>query len=248
MPEKVDKYPIISCYEMQDILEEQGSDKLFVNVKSKIPALDEAVRGFQDGELYVISGPTKNGKTLLAQSLTVAFAGQQVYSLWFSYEVHPRQFLSCFYDELPLFYMPQGLVAGSMNWIEGKILESFKKYHTRIVFIDHLHYLFDMAQRGQSTSLAIGAVIRRLKLLAVKHRFVIFLLCHTTKPGDEGADLSYQSIRDSSFVSQESDCVIMIQRTEGTEAEARVEFHRRTGIFEKRIKLIKEGKYLQERI
>lgn len=248
MPEKKDKYPIVSCFEMQDILEEQGNDKFFVNVKSKIPTLDKAIEGFQDGELYVISGPTKNGKTLLAQSLTVAFAEQQIYSLWFSYEVHPRQFLSCFHDEMPLFYMPQGLVAGSMNWIETKILESFKQHHTRVVFIDHLHYLFDIAQRGQSTSLTIGAVIRRLKLLAVKHRFVIFLLCHTTKPGGEGNDLSYQSIRDSSFVSQESDCVIMIQRTGGNEARARVEFHRRTGVFEKGIKLIKIGKYLQERI
>jgi hypothetical protein len=159
-----------------------------------------------------------------------------------------RQFLSQF-PELPLIYMPAKLKAHAMPWIEARIQESFLKYRTRIIFIDHLHYLVDLA-RMKNPSIEIGQVIRRLKTLAVNNGFVIFLLCHTTKGKSENG-LSYESIRDSSFISQESDSVIMIRRIPGdgeTAAQMRVEFHRRTGVMEKVINLIKVNGFLQERV
>jgi len=62
--------------------------------------------------------------------------------------------------------------------------------------------------------------------------------------------MNYESIRDSSFISQESDCVLMIKRVpkEGeTDARLRVEFHRRTGVIEKIVNLIKVNGYLVEK-
>lgn len=218
-----------------------------ISVRSLIPGLDEAIDGFREGELIAISGPTKMGKTLLAQTLTVNFAKQQHFPLWFSYEVPTRQFLSQF-RELPLMYMPQRLKAHAMTWLEERIKESFEKYNTRIVIIDHLHYLIDL-MKMRNASLEIGQVIRQLKGIAVNSGFVIFLLCHTTKGKSDG-NLTYESIRDSSFISQESDCVLMIKRMpeEGeTTARLRVEFHRRTGVFEQVVDLIKVNGYLQER-
>jgi archaellum biogenesis ATPase FlaH len=217
-----------------------------VDVKSLIPGIDRACDGFRDGELIVISGPTKNGKTLLAQSLTVNFCKQNNFPLWFTFEVPARQFLGQF-PELPLIYMPQKLKPRAMDWFEDRVYESFEKFHTRIIFIDHLHYLVDLARQKQM-SIEIGTIIRQLKTLAVNGNFVIFLLCHTTK-GKQDGTLSYESIRDSSFISQESDAVIMIKRTpddgENT-ARARVEFHRRTGILERTIQLIKINGVLRE--
>ena len=127
----------------------------------------------------------------------------------FTFEVPARQFFSQF-PELPRFYLPQKLKAHALPWIEERIQESFAKYRTRVVFLDHLHYLFDMA-RVKSPSIEIGTVIRRLKTMAVDMGLCIFLLCHTTK-GKSDEEPSYESIRDSSFVSQESDCVLMISR------------------------------------
>jgi hypothetical protein len=199
-----------------------------------------------DGELVTISGPTKNGKTLLAQTLTVNFYKQKSPALWFTYEVPARQFLSQF-PELPTIYMPSKLKAHALDWLEDRIMESFLKYHTRITFIDHLHYLVDMA-RMKSPSIEIGTVVRRLKGIAVANEFVIFLLCHTTKGKQDGM-LSYESIRDSSFVSQESDTVFMVQRKPDfgeNAARLRVEFHRRTGVMEKTVDLVKEGGLLYE--
>jgi len=235
---------VISAQELSLILESKAEP--VVTVKSNIPTLDRYTGGFQSGELYAISGPTKEGKTLLAQSFTVEFIRQEVLPCWFSYEVPARQFLSQF-GEVPFIYMPARLKAHDMSWLEDRILEGFAKYHSRVVFVDHLHYLFDLA-RSRNPSLDIGSVIRRLKSLAVDHGFIIFLLCHTTKGKSEGS-LSYESIRDSSFVSQESDCVLMIRRTpakgENT-SQCRVEFHRRTGCLEKVIRLEKVGRYLRE--
>jgi hypothetical protein len=89
-------------------------------------------------------------------------------------------------------------------------------------------------------------------MIAVKNNFVIFLLCHTTKGKfKEDDDLSYDSIRDSSFTAQESDCVLMIRRDPKrgeNAAKLRVEFHRRTGVMEKVIPLIKKGGYLVEEL
>ena len=235
---------IISSHEMQLKLKE--SPESLIQVKSFIPSLDSAVEGFRDGELIVISGPTKNGKTLFAQTLTAAFVRQQHHPVWFSFEVPVRQFLSQF-PEMPLIYLPQKLKAHAMDWLEDRVYEAFLKYHARIIFIDHLHYLFDLA-RTRTPSIEIGQVIRRLKTLAVTGNFLIFLLCHTTKGASEG-ELSYECIRDSSFVSQESDSVLMVKRApEEAEnaARLRVEFHRRTGVIEKVINLRKENGVLRE--
>lgn len=235
---------VISSHEMSLRLRE--TQESVVRVRSMIPGLDSAIEDFRDGELIVISGPTKNGKTLLAQTLTASFVKQQYYPLWFSFEVPVRQFLSQF-PQLPMIYLPSKLKAHALPWFEERAQESFAKYHTRIVFCDHLHYLIDLA-RLKNPSIEIGQVIRRLKTLAVSAGFIIFLLCHTTK-GKSETNLSYESIRDSSFISQESDSVLMIRRTPDrgdSTARLSVEFHRRTGVLEKMISLIKVDGFLQE--
>ena len=235
---------IISSHEMAVFLKNRPES--VINVKSFIPSLDAATDGFREGELIIISGPTKNGKTLLGQSLTASFIRQQYYPLWFSYEVPVRQFLNSF-PEMPFIYLPQRLKVHALNWFEERVWESLEKYHTRIIFCDHLHYLIDLA-KIRNPSIEIGQIIRRLKGLAVTGEFIIFLLCHTTKGSNE-ENLSHESIRDSSFIGQESDSVLMIKRTsnEGENAaKLRVEFHRRTGVIEKVIRLIKIKGYLVE--
>ena len=124
--------------------------------------------------------------------------------------------------------------------------KSFREYQTRVIFIDHLHYLFDLA-RTNNPSIEIGTIIRRLKTLAVQNNFIIFLLCHTKKASG-GNNITFEAIRDSSFVSQESDCVILIRRDmqnpENHQAVLKVEFHRRTGVLNKKILLQKLKGYL----
>lgn len=235
---------VVTSYELQDKLIAEKV-KPNISVKCRIPGIDQACDGFQDGELIVISGPTKNGKTLLAQTFTASFSRQKEYCCWFSYEVPARQFLSQF-PVLPMFYLPQKNKAQDFNWFMERCLEAFFKYHCRIFFIDHLHYLIDMA-RVKNPSLDIGVIVRRIKRFAVDNDFIIFLLAHVGKNTTD--DLSYKDLRDSSFIAQESDCCIMVKRTpnEGQDtAKARIEFHRRTGIMEWVVNLEKKNGLLYE--
>ena len=239
---------VISSVEMDLLLKAQP--EALVNVKTGIPSLDQAMEGCRDGELIPISGPTKNGKTLMAQTLAVNMVKQQEFPLFFTFEVPARQFLDQIRENEalpPMMYMPAKLKAHAIDWVEERMQEAFHKYHTRVAVIDHLHYLVDIARMKQP-SLEIGTVIRALKSIAVNNGFVIFLLCHT-KMGKHTDGLSYEAIRDSSFISQESDSVIMIKRTPecgANVARARVEFHRRTGVMERVVCLVKQGSFLVE--
>jgi replicative DNA helicase len=76
---------VVSAHELSLTFKE--SDHYTVNIKSGIPTLDYYVDGFRDGELITISGKTKNGKTLLAQSLSAYFSKHNSPPLWFSFEV-----------------------------------------------------------------------------------------------------------------------------------------------------------------
>lgn len=231
---------IISSFEMEQIIKERKKDGQGVQLKSKMSLIDHYLEGgFQPGELYVISGLTKHGKTLLAQTWTMAFIDQLSPPLWFTYEVPAAQFLSQF-PTFPLVMMPRELKAMDMDWVEERILESESKNYTRVVFIDHLHFLFDMA-RSKSPSLEIGTVIRKLKRIGVEQEITIFLLCHTSKV-QQGEAITWRHLRDSSLVAQESDSVILIGRTpDKGENAAYIEvcFHRRTGVMAKGVWVLK---------
>jgi replicative DNA helicase len=235
---------VLTSFELRDELLAQKREP-HVSVRSGIPGIDYACEGFRDGELIIISGPTKQGKTLLGQTFTVNFAKQKEYPGWFSYEVPARQFLEQF-PNLPLFYLPSNNKAQDFNWFMERCLEAFFKYNTRVFFIDHLHFLVDMA-RVENPSLEIGAIVRRIKRFAVDNDFIIFLLAHIKK--EEGPDLSYKDLRDSSFIAQDSDTVIMVKRTPKNgqnTARARIEFHRRTGVMEQVVNLEKQNGLLCE--
>ena len=105
--------------------------------------------------MIAISGPRKAGKTLLAQTLTSNFAKQDIMSLCFSYELSSRVFINRFPSELPVFTMPQKLRANSLDWLRERVIEALAEYGVKMVFIDHLHFLFDLA-RMRNASLEIG--------------------------------------------------------------------------------------------
>lgn len=230
---------VISRFEMEEELNKEKDSYRFL---LKIPSLDKLIDGFETGELVVISGPTKHGKTTLAKTFTERLTEQKVNCLWFSYEMPPKHLLKKFPENVQ-FYLPATLKRKDLPWIEQRIWEGKIKYDTKAVFIDHLHFLFDLTQL-RNPSLQIGTLIRHLKELAIKHNVLIFLICHLTKTKPERLP-SIEDLRDSSFIAQESDCVLTIFRLadKGREeysdqAKLTVQTHRRTGVMRKSTKLI----------
>lgn len=227
---------VISSHEAEQLFKE---DKKASAINTNLKELDELIGGFREGQLIVLSAPTGNGKTVFAQTLTLNFLEQGVKSLWFSYEVGFNEFVEKYSElkELPLFYLPRVLRQNSMEWLEMKIIEGLAKYNTKVVFIDHLHYLLEMEKMAQTKnlSLLIGMMMRDLKKIALKYKVIIFLISHMRKANyDNGKLPEVDDLRDSSFVGQESDCVIFLKRKkEGDEytnlTTLKVAKNRRTG-------------------
>lgn len=186
------------------------NEKPEIRYKTDIPTLDSLLDGgFEPGEMVIVTGYTGFGKTQLCQTFTQNFAKNSVISLWFSYELTPRQFFSRF-SEVPLFYLPKTLRGSALNWLEERFLEGILKYGIKVVFIDHLGYLVDLAQ-SKNPAIDISTVCRQLKQLALKYKLVLFLIAHTGQPKDDKMP-SLGSIKDASGIAQESDWVLCIHR------------------------------------
>ena len=217
------EYEILGQYKGEDRMilakelyeEVKSENDNSILIKSKIPQLDKLIGGFVPGQLVVVSAPTGMGKTTFCQTLTTKFLEQDIKSAWFSYEVGVQEFLDKF-QEIPACYMPRQIKQNSVQWIETRIKESVAKYDTKVIFIDHLHYLLEMQKMAQakSISLLIGMLMRELKRIAIENNIVIFLVSHMKKSvySSEEDVPDINDLRDSSFVGQESDIVLFIFR------------------------------------
>ena len=251
-----DKKPIefVSNFELLQIVKEKPKTELFKTYA--FPTLNDYLDGgFEGEELVVISGPGGHGKTLFCQTLTKDFCNNGHIPLWFPYEGSPKRFLGRFArDSEDLnFILPKELKPYSIMWICEAIRQAKDLYETEIVFIDHLHYVFDISST-HSVSLDIGSIMRSLKLLAVELGIVIFIICHTKHARIENSDdIGTHSIRDSSFISQESDIVLFIWckiSDHGDVLESKQAMKvcksRRTGLMFKSVPIHKVGNYLVE--
>src|SRR3990167_6545509 len=149
-----------------------------------ISSLDECVDGFRKGQLIIVSGPPKHGKTALCQTFTKRFTAQGLRCLWFSYELGYEELFEKFPMDVLDFYVPNYLESGNLEWIENRIIESKQKFKTEVVFIDHLDFLRDPdILKGVSINLAayIGGIIQKIKRTAIEQNVLIFLMTHIRK-------------------------------------------------------------------
>ncbi len=238
---------IITAYNFLKEIKDEPENEVFL--MSGFPTLDASIDCFEGGELTTISGLTGNGKTLFAQTLTYNFAKKRKLSCWFSFEVKPQKLFEKFGDELPNFVLPRRLQDKSLSWLNKKIWEAKVKHDIQAVFIDHLHFIVDMAS-GHNMSLEIGSVMRSLKKIALFHNVAVFIIAHTgkTKLSKDKNTIDIDDIRDSSFIAQEADNVLLIWRTNTpNEALLKIAKDRKNGTFNKVIPLIKGEIFLREK-
>ncbi|MBD3282083.1 MAG: hypothetical protein GF387_00500 [Candidatus Portnoybacteria bacterium] len=188
--------------------------------------------GFEiDGnKLFLLANFVVVHNTSFCQTLTENFEEK---SLWFTFEVPVAEFMEKF-NEVPLFYLPRTLKGNTTTWIEKRIVEAIAKYDIKAVFIDHLHYVVDLNSLHSNVSIQIGATMRELKRIALKWGLAIFLVAHIKKTKiNDVPDID--DLRDSSFVAQESDIVMMVSRLKDEEKQLTTQSlvsvlaHRRTG-------------------
>lgn len=187
--------------------------------------VDDLIGGFDPGRLYVLSAPTKQGKTTLAQTIMFNMAKQGNASLFFSYEMGWKEVVTKWMQmdgtiaskqptDLPMF-VPLELDrhAGELQfqWIEELIEKSKRENGIKLVVIDHLHFLLPLKD-FQNTSFVIGGIVRELKRMSIRQDVPIILICHVQKIKDDKIP-DWTDIRDSSFITQEADVVLMIYRS-----------------------------------
>ncbi len=179
-------------------------------LKTGFRDLDYILDGFRLNQLVTLCGPTKTGKTTFAMELTIRMREHN--PMWIPFEEGAEELITKFLDrkeQPPQFYTPEHLTSKTTDWVEQKIVESIAKYNTKVVFIDHLHFIVPFT--AERHDLAVGRTMRELKGLAKRWNVCIFILAHLKKT-KLTEQPTLEDIRDSSFVAQESDTVMMIWR------------------------------------
>jgi replicative DNA helicase len=245
---------VVSSLQLQKELEETDDG---VKIYCGVPFLDELLDAFRLGEIVVISGPPGHGKTSFSRFLLTQFARSGYKSMYFGKEGGINNFFKKFPAPLPEFYMSREYIKSSFDWLEARIIEGQEKFACNIAFVDHLHYILDMAQMEKgNTSVYIGMFMRKLVDMAKRNKVLVFLVAHTNKAVFSMAP-NLSDIRDSSFIAQESDMVMFVwRRTEIDKKNGEVEFfgnqckisvqkNRRNGIL-KTIKMhYNEGEFIE---
>jgi KaiC/GvpD/RAD55 family RecA-like ATPase len=226
-----------------------------------LPGLDTAIEGFEAGELIVISGPTSMGKTLLCSTIARNLNDGTKYALFFTFEVTPRKMIEDYRDSNHVIYLPLQHKAMDLSWLKDRVQEAILKYHVSAVFIDHLHYVVDMAT-PLNMSLEIGRTMRFIKRdICIGLNTSVFIVCHASKI-PFGQEVTMDHLRDSSFVAQEADTVLIVVRRYDKDlvgkqitgsmlqglATIQVAKARRTGNMGAKIKVKKEGHNLIESV
>lgn len=221
--------------------------------------LNKLVDGFVEGELIIVSGIEKSGKTSFLISLTKDFINQKISTLWFTYEMTFSEFFKKFEDNNLNFYVPKTNRAYDINWLEDRIIESKLKYGVKIVFIDHLGYLVDI-EKMKNPSISLGMIVRKIKSIARENNLVIFLIHHSRRI--EKNDIpDVRDLRDSALIAAEADSTIIVYRIPKNfkdrnkknfipkyenDAIIKVGNHRRTGVLNRIIKMKYENNRFYE--
>jgi replicative DNA helicase len=219
---------------------------------TNIGRLDDILGGFRNKQLIVIAAPTKNGKTSFCIDLTSRM--KEYNPTWLPFEEPAEELIQKFLDrneQPPFFYTPERMTGNTLLWMEKKIIEAKVKYGSEIIFIDHLHFIVSFS--SERPDLVIGQTMRDLKKIAKQWNVIIFLIAHLKKTQLVSAP-SLEDLRDSSFIAQEADTVIMLWRKTNKEAGeyiitdetiVSVQANRRTGKTGNITLKFKDGKFLE---
>lgn len=207
---------VIHAEEKLKEVNEEKTHRPAFNATTGLVGLDTTLGGLRKGQLIILSGAPKNGKTQMCQTFTDRFVKDGFKCLWFSYELGYEEFFEKFPMLVLDFYVPNYLSSGNVEWVEDKIIEAKMKHGLDFVFIDHLDFLRDpnvMKGVNYNMSSYVGGICQQVKRMAVKHDVVIFMMCHIRKNKWTSNDLpGAEELRDSGQIAQLADIVLMVSR------------------------------------
>ena len=225
------------------------------------PEFDFFTGGIMTQELTIVSGIQGNGKSLFCRSLAHQFLQKDIPVGYIHFE---GSFLEAFtpfaYNPAFKLFVPNQKEAGNPSWIIEQCYRFKAKYDGKVIVLDHLHYIIDMAMK-ENMSLNIGALLRNLIGEVCEGLDMAVILIAHQAGIDAGTEPSIDTIRDSSFLKQEPANVFIVHRmadpqinknsdktySEGY-AMVKIDKSRRTGTYRKKLTFKKQGDWLVERI
>lgn len=175
--------------------------------------VDEMTMGFVGGELIVLSGHTSHGKTQLAMNIAYKVASHDKPVLFVTMEMTKVELTARFMKvaepdpikDLPIHFQE----APNLNYQDINLLiRKAKEKDVKLVILDHLHYFVRSVEYASSE---IGRIVKELKEAAVVNDIPIILISHVRKLGITKRP-TIEDLRDSSFIGQDADIVLMVYR------------------------------------
>lgn len=230
-------------------------------LSSGFRSLDYLTKGFVAGEVTIISARTSVGKTSLALAIAANITKSGTPVLFVTLEMTQAQLMERyisytggldgetpkdeFIDIASLTFMQKSEKV-SPDSIEG-IIKNAKENGAGIVVLDHLHYF----SRGSQTD-DVERISIELSRTAKKYEIPIIAIAHTRKSIGIGKpkDSSIDDIRGASFISQDADIVLMLNRDGEAPNDLRVKLwkNRNAGIdySQNEVTFVMEGSVIKE--
>lgn len=194
-----------------EIYKQAKEGKTIPTVSTGFHDLDALLKGgFSPKQLIVLSAATKSGKTSFCIDLTTKM--RELNPCWLPFEESAEEIVLKFDEwgeEPPLFYTPRVMKGDTLEWVEKKVVEAKVKFNSKLFFIDHLHFIVPLTANRMDAE--IGRTMRELKRMAKLWDITIVLIAHIRKTRMVEQP-TLEDLRDSSFIAQEADTVLMLWR------------------------------------
>lgn len=175
--------------------------------------IDDLTEGFEAGEVLVITGHTKHGKSKLAANLVWNVASRGTDVMFINTEMTKIQVARRMNGMTPdPGATPGKIYLNDRADLEAHdataLMEKAKEMGCGMVVIDHLHF-FSRSADNQANE--ISKVTKEFKEAAVQLEIPLILLCHIQQ-GDSTKRPTLQMLKGSSSIAQDADIVLTVFR------------------------------------
>ena len=192
-------------------------------ISTGVGSLDKVWRGMEAGDLIIIGGETRHGKSMLLQKIALNLVLKQIPVLYLSLEMTVEQQLKRFYsmnkDEhgnntvkvisaSPLVFYGE-TESMTLRLLEKLIRSSVEKHGIKMVFIDHLHYF---QQDVDNVTSEVGLAVRRIKEMARRYDMPIAMISTLRKLNGKNKVPTYHDLKDSVMIGYDADVISMVYR------------------------------------
>lgn len=214
-------YSLLSTWETE-IEERHKNWGKVMGISTGYKTIDSMTKGLVAGEIIVIAGETSHGKTALALNIAERVSKDNLV-LFVTLEMTKIELGSRLYHihggslyDLNLLVQNED----EMNWKDIDVL--FKKAsqdNVGLVIIDHLHYF---SRELENVAEDLGRITKEIKKNCIRYNLPCILISHTRKKQGGQKSVGINDLRGSSYIAQDADIVLMIERNEDDHGQLRL--------------------------